>query len=271
MTSPREIFVSVDVETAGPIPGEYSLLSIGACSAFDPDNGFTVEVKPINDRFDPKALEVTGLSMDELRQRGLDPEAAMKVFSDWLAILAGPDDTLVFVGFNAPFDWSFVNYYFHRFAGQNPFGFTALDIKALYMGATGSSWRDTRSSKIAEHLKPTLAGTHDPLEDARYQAEIFRLIDTALIPSRGLADQRSAGDRIEADKDKIDDAVLALLFLSLDHDGRAWKGFDWDAMNRLHEKGYIGNPVGKAKSVVLTEDGVKRSEILFRKLFARTC
>ena len=176
MTSPREIFVSVDVETAGPIPGEYSLLSIGACPAFDPDNGFSVEVKPINDRFDPKALEVTGLSIEDLRQRGLDPEAAMNAFSDWLATLARSDDTLVFVGFNAPFDWSFVNYYFHRFMGQNPFGFTALDIKALYMGATGSSWHDTRSSKVAEHLNPKLSGTHDALRDAQYQAELFRLI-----------------------------------------------------------------------------------------------
>jgi DNA polymerase III epsilon subunit-like protein len=181
MTSPREIFVSVDVETAGPIPGEYSLLSIGACSAFDPDNGFSAEVKPINDRFDPKALEVTGLSIEDLRQRGLDPEAAMTAFSDWLATLATSGETLVFVGFNAPFDWSFVNYYFHRFLGGNPFGFTALDIKALYMGATRCSWRDTRSSKIAEHLKPDLSGTHDALRDAQYQAELFRLIWADLV------------------------------------------------------------------------------------------
>ena len=176
MTNAREIFVSVDFETSGPIPGEYSLLSIGACAAFDPDNGFTVEVKPINDKFDEKALEVTGLSMKDLSQRGLAPAAAMKTFSDWLATLADPGETLVFLGFNAPFDWSFVNYYFHRFAGENPFGFTALDIKALYMGVTGCSWRDTRSSKMAEILKPTLLGTHDALQDARYQAEIFRLL-----------------------------------------------------------------------------------------------
>lgn len=74
---------------------------------------------------------------------------------------------------------------------------------------------------------------------------------------------------MEFDKDKIDDAVLALLFLTLDRDGRAWKGFDWDAMNRLHAKGYIGNPVGKAKSVVLTDEGIARSERLFRELFGK--
>ncbi|GAJ29127.1 DUF6429 family protein [Acidomonas methanolica] len=72
---------------------------------------------------------------------------------------------------------------------------------------------------------------------------------------------------MEIDKDKIDDAVLALLYLTLDRDGRAWKGFDWSAMNRLHEKGFIGDPVNKAKSVWLTEEGIARSEELFRKMF----
>jgi hypothetical protein len=59
------------------------------------------------------------------------------------------------------------------------------------------------------------------------------------------------------------------LYLTI-HDGeRAWKSFDWDAMNRLHEKGYISNPIGKAKSVVLTEEGLRESERLFAKLFAK--
>jgi hypothetical protein len=75
---------------------------------------------------------------------------------------------------------------------------------------------------------------------------------------------------MQFDKDKIDDAVLALLFLTL-HDGvRAWKGYDWDAMDRLHAKGYILNPAGKAKSVVLTEEGLRRSKELFEKHFAKT-
>ncbi|HLF98142.1 MAG TPA: DUF6429 family protein [Methylococcaceae bacterium] len=70
------------------------------------------------------------------------------------------------------------------------------------------------------------------------------------------------------DTDRIDQAVLALLRLGL-HDGeRAWKSFDWDAMERLHEKGYISNPVGKAKSVVFTEEGLKESERLLEVLFS---
>jgi hypothetical protein len=69
------------------------------------------------------------------------------------------------------------------------------------------------------------------------------------------------------DNDRVDDAVLALLHLGLHGKHRAWKGFDWDAMNRLYEKGYISDPVGKAKSVVFTEEGMRRSEELFRKMF----
>jgi hypothetical protein len=74
---------------------------------------------------------------------------------------------------------------------------------------------------------------------------------------------------MEIDIEKIDDTVLALLYLTLHEDARAWKGFDWDAMNRLHEKGFISNPVGKAKSVLLTDKGLQESARLFRKLFVK--
>ena len=74
---------------------------------------------------------------------------------------------------------------------------------------------------------------------------------------------------MKIDTEKIDDAVLALLYLTL-HDGaRAWKGHDWDAMNRLHEKGLISDPVGKTKSVILSERGLAESERLFKELFTR--
>ncbi|MDP6565876.1 MAG: DUF6429 family protein [Alphaproteobacteria bacterium] len=74
---------------------------------------------------------------------------------------------------------------------------------------------------------------------------------------------------MEIDEEKVDDAVLALLWLTL-HDGcRAWKSFDWDTTDRLHAKGMIEDPVNKTKSVVLTEEGLRRAEELFRDLFAR--
>ena len=71
------------------------------------------------------------------------------------------------------------------------------------------------------------------------------------------------------DNDKIDDAVLALLQLTLHDENRAWKGHDWGALGRLHEKGLIYDPVGKVKSVVLTPEGMQRSEELFQSLFTR--
>lgn len=74
---------------------------------------------------------------------------------------------------------------------------------------------------------------------------------------------------MEIDENKVDKTILALLYLTL-HDGaRAWKSFDWESMNRLHEKGLITDPVNKAKSVVLTEEGLLESERLFRQLFSK--
>jgi hypothetical protein len=73
----------------------------------------------------------------------------------------------------------------------------------------------------------------------------------------------------EIDPDRIDEAVLALLFLGR-HDGyRTWKSFDWAAMDRLHAKGLISNPVGKTKSVVFSEQGLRQSEALFHQLFRK--
>jgi hypothetical protein len=67
--------------------------------------------------------------------------------------------------------------------------------------------------------------------------------------------------------DKIDDAALALLYLTLHDDYRAWKGFDWDVLGRLHDKGMIDNPVGKVKSVVFTREGLERAKALFEAMF----
>ena len=75
---------------------------------------------------------------------------------------------------------------------------------------------------------------------------------------------------MDIDNDKIDEAVLALLHLTLHDRFRAWKGYDWDVLDRLYRKGMICNPVGKAKSVVLTDEGLVESERLFRALFGKS-
>jgi hypothetical protein len=176
MSFTSECYISVDIEASGPIPGEYSMLTLGACSVNDPSRTFSCSIKPISDAFVEEAMQVTGLSLDELRATGLEPGAAMRNFADWVNGFAADGKNVVFVGLNAPFDWSFVNYYFHRFVGANPFGYTALDIKAYYMGVTGCCWSETRSKPMRARLEPALAGTHDALGDAVYQAELFRRV-----------------------------------------------------------------------------------------------
>ncbi|ABO57962.1 hypothetical protein WK23_08475 [Burkholderia vietnamiensis] len=74
-------------------------------------------------------------------------------------------------------------------------------------------------------------------------------------------------DAMNIDTAAIDDAVLALLYLTLHDHNRAWKSFNWDALNRLYECGLIGDPVNKAKSVILTDDGLRESERLFKQHF----
>jgi hypothetical protein len=74
---------------------------------------------------------------------------------------------------------------------------------------------------------------------------------------------------MEINTDRIDEAVLALLLLGLHDENRAWKGFDWNALDRLHRKGFISDPRSKAKSVTFSEDGRRESERLFALAFAR--
>lgn len=74
---------------------------------------------------------------------------------------------------------------------------------------------------------------------------------------------------MEIDRDRIDEAVLGLLWLTLHDERRVWKGHDWDVLNRLYERGMICDPVNKAKSVVLTDEGLARAEELFRTLFSK--
>jgi hypothetical protein len=187
MTGKREVFISVDIEAAGPVPPDFSMLSLGACLIENTQNGFYRLLRPISDRFVPKALEVTGFDLDTLRREGTDPALAMEEFRTWIDAVVGTNGKPVFVGFNAPFDWSFVNYYFHHFLGENPFGIGALDVKALYMGATGAAWAETRSSLFPVPKQPQ-DDKHNALADAQYQAGLF-LYARGLSTTRGVAEE----------------------------------------------------------------------------------
>jgi len=170
----NETYISVDIETAGPNPGQYAMLSIGACTVAEPVETFYVELQPNREAFSPEALQVSGLNMDELREHGVPPEQAMAQFADWVKQVTPENSRPVFIAFNAPFDWTFVNDYFHRYLGHNPFGHSALDMKAFYMGQRGVAWGDTGFDKVANHYKFDHPLTHNALQDALDQAELFR-------------------------------------------------------------------------------------------------
>jgi ribonuclease T len=173
-TPSLEAYVSVDVETAGPNPSQYALLSIGACLVADPQRTFYVELQPVNGNFTSEALAVSGLSLEELAERGLPPAEALARFEAWLEAEIPSNQQPIFVAFNAPFDWMFVNDYFHRFLGRNPFGHAALDLKAFYMGLTGVHWSETTMRYVAARYLSNRQLTHHALRDAQDQAELFR-------------------------------------------------------------------------------------------------
>lgn len=168
----EELFVSIDIEASGPIPGIYSMLSIGATVVRDTSKKFYVELKPLNKNFVDKALQVANFNLEWLEEHGRDPAAAMLEFEKWIKEIS-VGRRPVFVGFNAPFDWMFVCYYFHAFLGRNPFGTNALDQKAYYMGMMNTSWGDTIKRKIRKYFRPKQKHTHHALDDAVEQAEIF--------------------------------------------------------------------------------------------------
>lgn len=168
-----EIYVSVDVETAGPSPSRYSLLSIGACLISQPDKSFYIELQPVTEEMLPETFAIHGLSMEALKTNGVPPAEAMASFDSWLKEVVPNDQVPIFVAFNAAFDWMFVSDYFHRYLGHNPFGHAAIDIKAYYMGFKGSTWKETSLQKVSRDYLFGRKISHNAEEDALDQAEIF--------------------------------------------------------------------------------------------------
>ena len=169
----KEVFYSVDIETAGPHPGRYALLSIGACLAGDLTHRFYCELQPDALEFEAEALAIHGLSPDRLAAEGLPPAQAMQNFADWIAASLPAGGRPIFLAFNAPFDWMFVNEYFHKYLNSNPFGHNALDIKAFYMGFRRLTAFGAVRADMIKRYPPERALTHNALEDALDQARFF--------------------------------------------------------------------------------------------------
>lgn len=180
-----DVYFSADVETDGPIPGPYSMLSVALVYAgsFDgskfsrPDsyNRFVYkELRPISSNFQPEALAINGLDREALLVSGEDPGTAMTSMAKWVRDVAGPGKP-VLVAYPLAFDWSWLYWYFVNFSNTgSPFGYSrGFDIKtavAVTMRRTlSSSGRD----KLPDYLQSDRPHTHHALDDATEQAEIF--------------------------------------------------------------------------------------------------
>lgn len=157
-------WIMVDVETDGPVPGVYSMISLGAVLVeSEPDLGshtFYAQFAPITKDWDKEALSISGHTREEcLKFPG--PTSGMQRFRAWLDEIGGRP---LFISDNNGFDWQFVNYYFHRFVGHNPFGHSSTNLGSLYKGLV----RDT--TKNFKHLRKT-KHTHHPVDDAKGNAE----------------------------------------------------------------------------------------------------
>ena len=170
-----ELYVAVDVEADGPIPGPYSMISLGMAVAGRPELSFYTEVRPISDDFVPAALAVSGLDRERLLLQAPPAEQAMRAAAGWVQDLRRIGRP-VFLAAPAVWDGMFVHWYFVRFTGASPFGPTGsgVDLRSYWMGRTGCEWVQTRKNLIKRALGLTdLPHTHHAGEDAAELAAIF--------------------------------------------------------------------------------------------------
>lgn len=155
-------YVMVDVEADGPIPGDYSMVCLGAVIV-EPtlEKTFYGRLRPISDEWVPEALAVSGFSRDETLEFD-DPREVMEAFAGW--VMENSSGRPMFVSDNNGFDWQFVNWYFHHFTGGNPFGFSSTNLGSLYKGLVKDPFASFKHLRRTKH-------THHPVDDAKGNAE----------------------------------------------------------------------------------------------------
>jgi DNA polymerase III alpha subunit (gram-positive type) len=155
-------YIMVDVETDGPIPADYSMICFAAIVVDERlDKTFYGQLKPISEQWIPQALEVGGFTRPETLEFD-EPKAVMERFRNWIQSYSQAQP--VFISDNNGFDWQFINYYFHHYLGNNPFGHSSTNLGSLYKGLV----KDT--TKNFKHLRKTVH-SHHPVDDVRGNAE----------------------------------------------------------------------------------------------------
>lgn len=181
----KDGYFSADVETDGPIPGPFSMLSFALVYAgsFDGrnfqrptnfDRVFYRELKPISDEYQPEALRINGLDRDRLLREGATPEHAMTEAYNWVRKISGAAQP-VLVAYPLSFDWSWLYWYFIRFSAEgSPFAYSrCYDIKTAVAVKASIPISEAGRSQIDPQLHATHPHTHHAVDDAIAQAEIF--------------------------------------------------------------------------------------------------
>jgi hypothetical protein len=182
----REVFVSVDVETDGPIPGPHSMLSLGAAAFLIEWGGApSPPATTMAGTFTRNLAALPGAAGDEATMRWWNSEPAAwaacrddqrepaEVMADFAAWLDGLPGRPVFVAYPAGFDFTWVYWYAVRFTGKSPFSHAALDMKTMAMTLLGTPFRDTTKRVMPSRWFSAARHSHVAVEDAIEQGEIF--------------------------------------------------------------------------------------------------
>lgn len=180
-----DVYFSADVETDGPIPGPFSMLSFAIVYAGTYDGRLFKraethqdlvyhELKPISDTFEQEALDVNGLDRQRLMIEGKDPRDALTQAAKWIREIAG-DGSPVLVAYPLSFDWTWLYWYFVRFCDTgSPFDYSkCFDIKTALSVKSGMTIAKSGRSSVPGHLRSHRLHTHHAVDDAIEQAEIF--------------------------------------------------------------------------------------------------
>lgn len=192
----RATYFCVDIECNGPVPGLYAMVSLAAVVVAPDDSGHLtvgdclyLELRPDAPRHDARAAAIHGLDQDRLAREGLERADFCTQLAEWVKEQTVDGTEPVFVGHNAPFDWSFVAWTYADVQLPNPFGYKALCTKAMATGVLGVHWLDSNKEVLAELLpisSEDLTQKHRADYDAIYQAEILvALLDRQAQGSEG--------------------------------------------------------------------------------------
>lgn len=155
-------YIMVDIESDGPIPGDYSMICFGAVLV-QPGlkESFYGQCRPISEKYVPEALAVSGFTREETMAFA-EPGVTMEAFAQWLKQVC--KDQPIFISDNNGFDWMFICWYFHHFLGRNPFGFSSQNLGSLYKGLVQDVFQNFKHLRKTKH-------THHPVDDAKGNAE----------------------------------------------------------------------------------------------------